>query len=166
MKRGWFAIAPLALIVAGQASSTNLEAGTWMLDVYRPDAPQDTIRLEISFEDGVYAVTLSDGASTQVEDLRMADGDVWFEHRDLRESCRLRPTAEPDVWEGTCPPDNEPRFDGGLTVSLRPPRGGDDDAPADPAGESLSGETPDAPAMGEDASDGGAAEEEGASGDS
>jgi hypothetical protein len=112
----------LTTIAAAPLSAEMLEPGIWMLEVYRPDAPQDTIQLDITINGGSYKVT-EGGAGQQFDNFRISEGTLWFEHLDFEESCRLLPRPQAKTWQGTCPPDNEPKFEDGLTITLRRPRG-------------------------------------------
>jgi hypothetical protein len=112
----------LTTVAAAAMSADKLEPGIWMLEVYRPDAPQDTIQLNFAVKDGAYKV-VDDGGGQQFDNFRMSAGTLLFEHLDFEESCGLLLRPGTQTWEGTCPPDNELKFEDGLTITLRRPRG-------------------------------------------
>ncbi len=118
------------LAVAGTLSAEELEPGKWMMDVYRPDAPLETILITVEQANGGYiAMSPSDG-SLQLHDFQVSDNSVWFEYQAFGERCRLLKEGEKNQWVGTCPPDKPVRFDEGLTITLRPPRGSELDVTA------------------------------------
>ena len=94
---------------------------------------------EIAFVDSQFGRVLAgirsrwpDGGTLLVN-FRVQAGDIWFDHADFGESCRLVQQSEGD-WHGTCPPDQESDFDAGLTITLYPP------PVQEPSGNSSSGD--------------------------
>ena len=111
------------LAVIGTANAQEVESGAWTMDVYRPDAPIEIVQLDLVADDGSYMATIRKGGTFLVN-FRVREGDIWFEHADFDESCRLVRQREGD-WLGTCPPNQELKFDEGLTITLHPPPAGE-----------------------------------------
>jgi len=144
-EKNLFAVFFTALFTALLAASPNAGAddlgpGSWMLEIYRPDAPLDTRHIRVIEADDGFVFVDTDGEVTYFEGVRVVDGAIEFRHPDFQEKCRL--TARPDAegWNGTCPPGHEPEFDAGLTITLRRPKepspaAAEGDADADAAGE-------------------------------
>lgn len=125
------ALAIASLLWPGTGLAEDVEPGTWMLEIYRPDAPLATRRVTLERSEDLYTQKSDDDERPVFDRARMADGAFVFEHLAFGERCRLRRDPEKPEWVGTCPPDQELKFDGGLTIWLRPPRGvalGPDDA--------------------------------------
>lgn len=121
-----------AIILLGVVSAVvceELEPGSWILEIYRPDAPIDVILISVAEVEDGFAFKDMDG-KTIFEDVRVVDGEIEFEHPVFEELCRLSRQADKASWQGTCPPGNEPEFDAGLTISLRPPKASDADSDA------------------------------------
>ena len=114
----------VALVIAGDAGAEDLTSGIWMLDIYNPRAPLRTIQLTIEADDNSFSAAEMGDGRRQIDNFRFVDNELWFHHLNLDEACMLRFDQSAGKWQGTCPPNNEPKFDGGLTVSLREPRGG------------------------------------------
>lgn len=119
MNRFWqvLILSGLALPVAGD----GLEAGDWILKIYHPSEPPQLLHISVE-KDGDNFVFLDHDGDTLYERVHMVEGDIVFEHPVLEELCRLIRVGESSRWAGTCPPDNEPEFDEGLTMYLRAPK--------------------------------------------
>ncbi len=119
MLKQWLSIALLG--VASSAVCGELQPGSWILEVYRPDAPIDVIHISVVEVDDGFAFKEGDD-ETIFEDVRVVEGAIEFRHPVFEELCRLARQTDKASWQGTCPPGNEPEFAAGLTISLRPPK--------------------------------------------
>ncbi len=113
----------MIIALASVSSADELRPGSWMLEIYRPDAPLDAKHIRVVEAGETFVFTDADGEKRYFEEVRLVDGAVEFEHPTFEQTCRLVANAEHDGWVGTCPPGHEPEFAAGLTVTLRPPKG-------------------------------------------
>ena len=112
-----------ALMFGRVSGAEDLKPGIWMLDIYNPRAPLETIQLRIEAVDATYTAAEMGGGRQQIDNFRLVDDELLFDHLLLEEGCLLRFDEGSGVWQGTCPPNEKLKFDGGLTVWLRAPKG-------------------------------------------
>ena len=105
----------------------ELEAGNWIMEIYHPSEPIEMVHVIVEkSEDGIKLTDIDGEAIFQ--DIRIEGGEIVFEHPVIEEMCQLTWESREVGWRGTCPPGNEPEFDDGLTISLRPPKAQSPDA--------------------------------------
>lgn len=120
-------LAVIFLGVAPLVLGEELEPGNWIMEIYHPSEPIEMVHVVVEKSEDDISLTDIDGELI-FRDISLADGAIVFEHPVIEEPCRLTWESDTGGWRGTCPPGNEPEFDDGLTISLRPPKAQSPDA--------------------------------------